>query len=84
MNICQFRRVQIGANAFLNENILNAEQKEFIYSIINYVRENGDVLPQVLIEESPFDHFDLLSLFGSNLSVVNYVVNTLHECVEVA
>ena len=71
-------------SAFLNENILNAEQKEFIYSIINYVRENGDVLPQVLIEESPFDHFDLLSLFGSNISVVNYVVNTLHECVEVA
>ncbi len=69
---------------YLNENILNATQKEFIYSIINYVRENGDVEPQVLIEESPFDHFDLLHLFGNNISVVNYVVNTLHSCVEAA
>lgn len=71
-------------SSFLNENILNAEQKEFIYSIINYVRENGDVVPQVLIEESPFDHFDILSLFGNNISVVNYVVNTLHSCIEAA
>lgn len=69
---------------FLNENVLNAEQKEFIYSIINYVRENGDVVPQVLIEESPFDHFDIMSMFGNNISVVNYVVNTLHSCIEAA
>ncbi|MBR3167330.1 MAG: DEAD/DEAH box helicase family protein [Erysipelotrichaceae bacterium] len=66
---------------YLSENYLSPEQQEFIYSIINYVRENGDVEPQVLIEESPFDHFDILSLFGNNIPIVNNVVSTLHNCI---
>lgn len=66
---------------YLSENTLSPEQQEFIYSIINYVRENGDMEPQVLIEESPFDHFDILNLFGNNIPVVNNVVSTLHNCI---
>ena len=66
---------------YLDENRLSTEQQEFIYSIINYVRENGDVEPRVLIEESPFDHFDIMDLFGNNIPVVTQVVNTLHNCI---
>ena len=66
---------------FLNGEILSAEQQEFIYSIISYVRENGDVVPQVLIEESPFDGFDMMDLFGNNIPIVANVVNTLHNCI---
>lgn len=69
---------------YLSENFLSPEQQEFIYSIINYVRENGDVEPQVLIEESPFDHFDILTLFGNNIPVVNNVVSTLHNCIAIS
>lgn len=89
-NLAAFIRSIVGIeqdavnNAFseyLNTNYLSSEQQEFIYSIINYVRENGDVEPQVLIEESPFDHFDIMSLFGNNIPVVNNVVSTLHNCI---
>lgn len=28
---------------YLNENVLNAQQQEFVKTIINYVNENGDI-----------------------------------------
>ena len=66
---------------FLNENDLTSEQQEFIYSIINYVRENGDIEPKDLIEESPFDGFDIMDLFGNEVPIVRKVVDTFHECI---
>jgi len=66
---------------FLNDNYLTSEQQEFIYSIINYVRENGDVDIQTIIDDAPFDNYDILDLFGDKVSVVTNVVNTIHNCV---
>lgn len=89
-NIAAFIRTIVGLNQeainekfseYLSGNLLTSEQQEFIYSIINYVRENGDVEAQVLIEESPFDHFDIFKLFGNNIPAVTKVVNTLHNCI---
>lgn len=68
---------------FLDENDLTSEQQEFIYSIINYVRENGDIEPKDLIDESPFDGFDLMDLFGNEVPIVRKVVDTFHECIQV-
>lgn len=69
---------------YLNENDLSFDQQEFIYSIISYVRENGDVDPQVLIEESPFDHYNILELFGNDIPIVVDIVNRLHSCIAMA
>ena len=68
---------------FLDENDLTSEQQEFIYSIINYVRENGDIEQKDLIDESPFDGFDLMDLFGNEVPIVRKVVDTFHECIQV-
>lgn len=35
---------------YLNGNLLNSQQQEFLKSIINYVRENGDIKREDLIE----------------------------------
>ncbi|MDD7282125.1 MAG: type I restriction-modification enzyme R subunit C-terminal domain-containing protein [Erysipelotrichaceae bacterium] len=66
---------------YLDENTLSAEQMEFIHSIINYARENGDVTKQDLVEESPFDSINVLDLFSENAYVVANVVNQLHDCI---
>ena len=68
---------------FLDENDLTSEQQEFIYSIINYVRENGDIEPKDLIDESPFDGFNIMDLFGNEVPIVRKVVDTFHECIQV-
>lgn len=90
-NLAVFIRSLVGVNQeainkklskCFNDNVLTSEQQEFIYSIINYVRENGDVKVETLIEP-PFDHVDLLGLFGTNVPIVREIVNTFHNCVVV-
>ncbi len=69
---------------YLNGNVLNAQQQEFIRAIINYVRENGDISREDLIEKSPFDNYDILTLFGDNITSVLTIVGILHDSVNVA
>ena len=74
-NIAVFVRSLIGLSQeavnekfgeYLNGSLLNSQQQEFLKSIINYVRENGDIKREDLIEKSPFDNYDILDLFGEN------------------
>lgn len=69
---------------YLNGNVLNAQQQEFIRAIINYVRENGDISREDLFEKSPFDNYDILTLFGDNITSVLTIVGILHDSVNVA
>lgn len=66
---------------FLNENVLNSQQQEFVKAIIDYVRENGDICTEDLIEKSPFDNYDIVSLFGSNITIVTSIVNQIHKSI---
>lgn len=69
---------------FLNGNTLNAQQQEFVKGIIDYVRENGDIRREDLIEKSPFDQQFVGDLFGENISIVIQIVDYIHSCVNVA
>ena len=69
---------------FLNGNALNAQQQEFVKAIINYVRENGDIKTEDLLEKSPFDNYDLVTLFGENIQAIIHIVGVFHDCVSVA
>ncbi|MEE1037811.1 MAG: DEAD/DEAH box helicase family protein [Eubacterium sp.] len=66
---------------FLSGNLLNSQQQEFVKAIIDYVRENGDIEMIDLIEKSPFDHYDILSLFGDNIVNLKSMVEHLHNAV---
>ncbi|MBQ8540824.1 MAG: DEAD/DEAH box helicase family protein [Clostridia bacterium] len=68
---------------FLNGNTLNAQQQEFVKTIINYVRENGDIRKEDLIEKAPFDNYNIITLFGENISSVLTIVSILHDSVNV-
>ena len=69
---------------YLNGNTFNSTQQEFVRAIINYVRENGDISREDLVEKSPFDNYDILTLFGENISSIIDIVGILHNSVNVA
>ena len=69
---------------FLNDNVLNSNQQEFVKAIIDYVRENGDIVADDLIEKSPFDSYDILSLFGNNIVYVTQMVEKIHRSIVAA
>lgn len=70
--------------AYLNENVLNSQQQEFVKTIINYVNENGDIETEDLLNTSPFDDLDILELFGEKIKILNYIISTVHGVVRVA
>ena len=53
-------------------------------TFMGYVRENGDISREDLLEKAPFDSYDISSLFGENISSVLKIISILHESVNVA
>lgn len=92
-NLAVFVRSLVGMNQdainekfgeFISGNTLNAQQQEFVKAIINYVRENGDIRREDLLEKAPFDNYDIMTLFGENIATIVNIVNVIHNCVSVA
>ena len=70
---------------FLSANAeLNSQQIEFIRSIITYVRKNGDITAEDIINTPPFDNYDLVKHFGDKITILMNIINTLHSAVSVA
>ena len=66
---------------YLAGNMFNSRQQEYIKTIINYVRENGDMVVADLVNNEPFSNYDLHGLFGTNLPKVVSIVSLLHDAV---
>ena len=66
---------------YLNGNTFNSQQQEFILTIINYVRENGDIELSDMVNTEPFNNYDLSEMFGVNLTAVIDIVNVLHDSI---
>lgn len=90
-NLAAFIRSLIGLNQeavnekfsdYLSGNMLNAKQQEFVRTIINYVRENGDVDLSDMVNTEPFNNYDLTELFGERLIALKNVVEALHGCIQ--
>ncbi|MBR6756513.1 MAG: hypothetical protein IKM15_06160, partial [Peptococcaceae bacterium] len=69
---------------YLSGNLFNSQQQEFVRTIINYVRNNGDISVEDLVNAEPFNNFDLQEMFGMNLKSVVSIVNMLHDSISVA
>lgn len=66
---------------FLSGNQLNSQQQEYLKTIINYVNENGDITPDVLVNESPFDSYDWQEVFGDNVAFIPQYINKIHSVI---
>lgn len=69
---------------FLSGNTFNSQQQEFVKSIIDYVRENGDIEAEDLIEKSPFDSYDIISMFGAQAQILRNIVDIMHNSITAA
>ena len=59
----------------------NSMQEEFMHQIINYVRQNGDIVPGNLINSDPFRNVEYTELFDGNTSVVYGIIKQLHDVI---
>ena len=84
-NVAIFIRSIIGVNrkdaverfaTFLSGAALNAEQEEFLMSIISYVCENGDITKDIVVNEAPFD--EKLSVFTAYIQPLAKYIDNIH------
>lgn len=89
-NLAAFIRSLIGLNQeavnekfgeYLSGNTFNSQQQEFVRTVINYVRENGDIMVEDLVNSEPFNNYDLSEFFGIYLSKVVGIINVLHNAI---
>ena len=63
-------------NTFLSGAQLNAEQEEFLTTIISYVCENGDITKDIVVNEAPFD--EKLSVFSTYMLPLAKYIDNIH------
>ncbi len=83
-----FLRVQVGISdeaiktkfgSFMNAETLNEQQLAYVNQIVNYARENGDIVFLDLQKVSPFCDVDIMALFGANVKHIKTLINGLHH-----
>lgn len=66
---------------FISDHDLNSQQEEYLKTIINYVCENGDIEVDTIINNSPFNDFDAVAVWGQNLQYVGAYIKRLHSAI---
>lgn len=69
---------------YLNGTKFNSDQQEYIKDIIRYVKENGDITKEDLVEKEQFRNRGLLDIFGSAYETVVEIVDILHNSIVAA
>ena len=87
-NVAAFIRSLIGVDRrealnkfseFLSDNELNAEQEEFLNTIVQYVCENGDITKEIVVNEAPFD--ERLVLFTPYMIPLGKYIDNIHNVI---
>lgn len=87
-NVAIFIRSMVGVDRknavrrfseFISGNELNAEQEDFLLTIIAYVCENGDITKEIVVNEAPFD--EKLSVFSPYMLPLAKYIDNIHSVI---
>lgn len=71
--------IQTKFGSFLNSDTLDDDQLTYMQQIIDYAKENGDIVFLDLQQVSPFCDIDIMALFGPKLVHIKTLINGLHR-----
>ena len=87
-NVAIFIRSMVGVDRknavrrfseFISGHELNAEQEDFLMTIITYVCENGDITKEIVVNEAPFD--ERLSVFTPYMLPLAKYIDNIHSVI---
>jgi len=68
---------------YLNDNELTSKQQELVKMIIDYVRQNGEIQPEILVNDYPFSNEDLVNLFEGKIYIIQNIMEHTNKVVTV-
>ena len=87
-NVAAFIRSLIGVDRrealtkfseFLTDSELNAEQEDFLNTIVQYVCQNGDITKEIVVNEAPFD--ERLVVFSPLMIPLGKYIDNIHNVI---
>lgn len=66
---------------YLTGTVFNSNQQEFVKTVINYVRENGEITRSDLVNAYPFKFMQPVQLFGEKLPLLLNVITKLEKLI---
>ncbi len=66
---------------YISAHNLNADQEDYLNSIIDYVCQNGDIQKSVLINEYPFMDYNIVDIFGAEAAQVGNFTQNFHTVI---
>ena len=87
-NVAIFVRSMVGVDRkiavrrfsqFISGNELNAEQEDFLMTIISYVCENGDITKEIVVNEAPF--YERLTAFSEYMLPLAKYIDNIHTVI---
>lgn len=64
---------------FISGSELNADQEDFLASIVSYVCENGDITKDIVVNEAPFDEH--LYVFTAFMQPLAKYIDSIHNVI---
>lgn len=64
---------------FLNENLFNKEQRQFINLIIDFATKNGNITTDDLVNEQPFSDIEFIELFNNDPKPLTQIVDVFNS-----
>jgi len=64
---------------YLTGTVFNSNQQEFVKMVINYVRENGEITRNDLVNSYPFKFLHSVQLFGDKMPILLDVIAELEK-----
>lgn len=68
-------------NEFLSDTALNPAQEEYLRAIIDFVSRNGDITPNILINDPNFTNYNWRGVFNTSMSGLGLFVRNLHDVI---
>lgn len=69
---------------FVHTEDLNAQQIEYLHSVLAYVSEYGDIIAEKMAETAPFNEFDWFNTFGDKITSVANYIRALHKVITIS
>ena len=66
---------------YLTGTVFNSNQQEFVKMVINYVRENGEITRNDLVNSYPFKFLQPVQLFGDKMPILLNVIAELEKLI---
>ncbi|MDD2299956.1 MAG: DEAD/DEAH box helicase family protein [Fermentimonas sp.] len=63
---------------FMDTNLLNSAQLEYLKYILDYVSVNGDISGHILANKEPFNEFNWLKVYGNNTVKIKSFIEDIH------